>query len=347
MDANGASALLAPLWEKSEGIWLVTTPDAQRIDPQAAVRAWLEGSAVASLRWDFGENALAFFARTPARAGTLYDLGPQAATPANAPIELSSTATLAGAWMPLPRYAAGDALRLALLWARPPLSEEIVIEVAGPVTQDFAVPPPSRATTGPTRQLFNLPLSPGWPGGDYRLSVRAANGRRFEIGRFTLLNRRALDTATLADIASPFEVRFGPSIRLLGYSLPQARAEPGGVVELTLYWQTEAALGARYKIFTHLVGEEYNASLGNFLWGQQDNEPQGGMTPTTAWPPGVIIADNYAIPVSPDAPPGRYTLEAGLYGLVDGARLPVLNANDQPQGDAVTLAQVEVIAKAP
>jgi 4-amino-4-deoxy-L-arabinose transferase-like glycosyltransferase len=61
MEADGANALLAPLWEGAEGLWLVTTPDAQRIDPQATVRTWLEAKAVTSTRWDFGDNALAFY----------------------------------------------------------------------------------------------------------------------------------------------------------------------------------------------------------------------------------------------------------------------------------------------
>ncbi len=67
MDAAGADNLLKPLWEKSEGIWLVTTPDAQRIDPQATVSAWLGVNGAALASWDFGENALAFYARPPAR----------------------------------------------------------------------------------------------------------------------------------------------------------------------------------------------------------------------------------------------------------------------------------------
>ena len=341
MDVNGASALLAALWEESEGVWLVTTPDAQRIDPQAAVQNWLASNAVASCQWDFGDNALAFFARTPERAEVLYDLGPGAAVPSKPLIEYSSEATLAGAWMPLRRYGTGDIVRPVLFWADAP-SEELVIHVTGPARHDFTASPPIRARIGLTRQQLDITLRPDWPGGDYSLGMRDLDGRLVELGRFTLLDRTSIETVAMDDIASTLDVRFGPSIHLVGYSLPDTTVESGDAVELTLYWQTESALDERYKVFTHLVGEQYNASTGNFLWGQQDNEPQSGMMPMTTWPSGVIITDHYSIQASPDAPSGLYKLEVGLYGLVDGVRLPVLDASDQPTGDSVTLAQVEV-----
>ena len=163
-----------------------------------------------------------------------------------------------------------------------------------------------------------------------------------EVGRFTLVAHNPRGTATSADIASPLAARLGPSIRLLGYTLPRATVAPNGAIELTLYWQTAEALTARYKVFTQLIGQDYNAATGNFIWGQKDNEPDQGMTPTTTWTPGVIMVDRYSIPVDPDAPPGVYTLQVGLYGLVDGARLPVFGSTDQPQGDAVMLGQIEV-----
>jgi hypothetical protein len=112
-------------------------------------------------------------------------------------------------------------------------------------------------------------------------------------------------------------------------------------VELTLYWQATAPVQTRYKVFTHLLGQAYNATMDNFLWGQQDNEPVNGQVPTTVWAPGAVIADLYRIPVAADAPPGQYLIEVGMYGLVDGVRLPVL-ANDIVVDDHVVLQPVKV-----
>jgi hypothetical protein len=98
----------------------------------------------------------------------------------------------------------------------------------------------------------------------------------------------------------------------------------------------------RYKVFTHLLGEIYNAEGDNFLWGQQDNEPGGGQAPTTLWPVGSIVVDTYRIPVDPQAPPGTYAIEAGIYGLVDGIRLPVVSGGLDVIDNAVLLATVVV-----
>ena len=38
-------ALLAPIWESVEGLWVVSTPKAQETDPQGLIRAWLEAHA--------------------------------------------------------------------------------------------------------------------------------------------------------------------------------------------------------------------------------------------------------------------------------------------------------------
>jgi len=50
------------------------------------------------------------------------------------------------------------------------------------------------------------------------------------------------------------------------------------------------------------------------------------------------VADEYAIPVAPDAPPGTYVIEVGMYDAATGARLPVRNVEGQPvPGDRVLL----------
>lgn len=341
MDAAAADALLGPLWEEAEGVWLVTTPDAQRADPEQAIRHWLVTRATASVTWGFGENGLSFFARTPGRTESFYDLGADFVPPDGPAAKIAPGATLQGAWVPLPRYLTGDTVHLFLYWAQPP-QEDITVEITGASRQEVTSGPPMPAQSGLTRQQADLVLTPDLPGGRYRLRVRVGEGEAVEVGQFTLISRHLGTTTSPARITYPLNLRLGESIRLLGYDLPQAVVEPGGVVELTLYWQATEPVTARYKVFTHLLGQTYNAASDNFLWGQQDNEPVEGQVPTTVWTPGVIVTDPYHIPVATDAPPGRYTLEVGLYGLVDGARLPISGPDGKPIGNAVMLAQIEV-----
>jgi hypothetical protein len=338
MEADAAGWLLEPLWQAGGGLWLATTPDAVRMDPQGHVRRWLEARAAAVTAWDYGENALAFYARTPQRAGQVAAL--------RSGFELPHRATtfeqgpLAAAWLPLTRYPAGDTVHLALFWREPPAGPGQVT-LHGPATRQVEVP----ATTLPTglsRQQVDLPLTPDLPPGRYAVQVQVGDSAPVEVGQFSLVHLSSSGQAELDPAATPLDLRLGPSIHLLGYQLAQETVQPGGALDLTLYWQADEPVTARYKVFTHLLGEVWNAANGNFIWGQVDGEPASGEAPTTTWTPGAVIADRYRIPVAPDAPPGLYRLEVGLYGLVDGQRLPVLTADSQPAGDAVDLGSIEV-----
>jgi hypothetical protein len=180
-----------------------------------------------------------------------------------------------------------------------------------------------------------LPLLPGLAAGRHRVILLEAGREVASLGEIELAAARR-QQGQAAPPQNALDTRFGDSIRLVGYDLPQRVFGPGESVPLTLYWQTDDVLTERYKVFTHLVGEVWNADGGNFLWGQQDNEPQGAQLPTTRWPPGEVIVDRYRIKLAPNAPLGRYQLEVGMYGLLDGARLPV------GEGDSVLLGEIEV-----
>ena len=144
------------------------------------------------------------------------------------------------------------------------------------------------------------------------------------------------------EIERSLDLCLGTSIRLLGYDLAPETVDPGGALALTLYWQTDEPLAVRYKVFTHLLGETFNAATGNFIWGQVDSEPDSGQAPTSSWTPGEVIVDRYTIPLAADAPSGRYTLEIGLYGLDSGERLPVFSIDGQPLDDAIKLTTIPV-----
>lgn len=338
MEADAAGWLLEPLWQAGEGLWLAATPDAVRMDPQGYVRRWLEERAVAVTTWDYGENALAFYVKTPQRAEQMAALRPGFTLPHQA--TTFDAGPLAATHVPLARYPAGDTVHLALFWREPPVGD-VQVTLDGPATRTLSVPAAARPASL-SRQQVDLPLTADLPAGRYRVQVQVDGQPPVEVGRIQVVPHGQTGQATLDPAATPLDVRLGPSIRLLGYELAQNSVQPGGVVDLTLYWQADAPLTARYKTFTHVLGEVWNAANGNFIWGQVDGEPVEGQAPTTTWMPGAIIADRYRIPVAADAPPGSYRLEVGLYGLVDGLRLPVLDAAGQPLGDALTLGTVRV-----
>ncbi len=135
-------------------------------------------------------------------------------------------------------------------------------------------------------------------------------------------------------VGTPLEARLGDDIALIGYDLEPTVAEAGGTVDLTLYWQALGQPERPYTVFTHLVDETGE------LQGQQDNMPVGDTLPTTCWQPGEFITDTYEIPVSPDAPPGRYTVRVGMYDLRTGERLAVSAAGHR--GDSLSLEPIQV-----
>ena len=128
--------------------------------------------------------------------------------------------------------------------------------------------------------------------------------------------------------------RFGDTIALEGYALPQTTFAPGDVVPLTLFWRAESTPAERYKIFVHLV------DAGGALVAQTDSEPGGGFTLTSLWSPGESLTDRYGVLVPPDSAPGEYRLLVGMYGF-SGERLPV-TLDGQPAGDALPLTTLTV-----
>ncbi len=135
----------------------------------------------------------------------------------------------------------------------------------------------------------------------------------------------------------PLEARFGESIHLTGYALnAPGPLRPGEALTLTLFWQTDAPISERYKVFVHLV------DTAGSITAQHDSEPVGDLRPTDTWQPGERVADNHGLLVPLDAAPGEYQLRVGLYPVDDPtARLPV-EADGESARDFLVVADVEV-----
>ena len=126
-------------------------------------------------------------------------------------------------------------------------------------------------------------------------------------------------------------------IELLGYDLGESTVRPGQVVSCTLYWRGLQEMDVNYTVFTHLT------ALDGTTWGQWDNQPQQGRSPTTRWVPGQVVADQYQIPLAQAAQTGPLALRVGMYDLLTMTRLPVLDGNGAIVGDSVTVAELEIV----
>jgi hypothetical protein len=126
-------------------------------------------------------------------------------------------------------------------------------------------------------------------------------------------------------------------IELLGYDLDESTVRPGQMVACTLYWRGLQEMDVNYTVFTHLTDPD------GTTWGQWDNEPQQGQSPTTHWVPGQVVADPYQIPLSQDAPKGPLVLRVGMYDLLTMTRLPVLDGDGTVVGDSITAAEIAIV----
>jgi hypothetical protein len=118
------------------------------------------------------------------------------------------------------------------------------------------------------------------------------------------------------DIEQHVEIKLGDKVKLLGYNI-EGSLRPGDHLRLTLFWQALSKMDRDYTVFTHLVDGK------DRIWGQKDNPPVDGFYPTTQWEKGEIVRDQYNLVISPDAPPGEYQIEVGMYLAETGERLDV------------------------
>jgi uncharacterized membrane protein len=156
------------------------------------------------------------------------------------------------------------------------------------------------------------------------------------LGQITVPNRHPL-LVKPASVETPVTWNFGSLATLIGYRLSASQARPGDHLHLTLYWRARGNSGTvAYTAFGHLLDAQ------SVIWAQQDHPPAGPGNPTSGWIAGEYVVDDYDLAIKPDAPPGSYVVEIGLYDPQNGARLPVVDANGAPAGDRVVLATVQL-----
>lgn len=104
-------------------------------------------------------------------------------------------------------------------------------------------------------------------------------------------------------------------VHLAGFDLPVGETNaPGGVLAISLYWKTDAAISANYTVGLYLR-DANGAPVA-----QVDSQPGGGFFPTSQWQSGVPVWDNRAIRLPADLAPGDYQLWLKVYGFApDGS----------------------------
>jgi len=104
--------------------------------------------------------------------------------------------------------------------------------------------------------------------------------------------------------ATPVEITFGDTLRLVAYALSATQVSPGDALTLHLWWQPLAAtaIDRDYSAFVHLVDAD------GMPVGQQDVTYAATMLRRDG-----VFEDAYSLPVLLTVPPGDYTLLSGVY----------------------------------
>jgi 4-amino-4-deoxy-L-arabinose transferase-like glycosyltransferase len=130
----------------------------------------------------------------------------------------------------------------------------------------------------------------------------------------------------------------GDTIALRGYSVWDQHTATGGLLYLTLMWETSQSVGQNYKVFVHLLDGDGQ------LVSQRDSEPQNGLRPTATWQPGETVSDRVGLWLPASLSPGQYQLLMGMYDPETLERLPVYDASGQEAGDTISLGSITIPA---
>jgi hypothetical protein len=91
-----------------------------------------------------------------------------------------------------------------------------------------------------------------------------------------------------------------------------------------------------YKVFVHLVDGE------GVLRAQDDSVPGEWQRPTRGWAEGEVVVDAHALEVPEEAPPGVYTLYAGMYDADTLQRLPITMEGELLPDDRLPVTEVRI-----
>jgi 4-amino-4-deoxy-L-arabinose transferase-like glycosyltransferase len=159
-----------------------------------------------------------------------------------------------------------------------------------------------------SRYVLNLPST-----------AYAPDRLTWEVGVYDFATQQRLPTSSGGDnvrfgsvelvapsgsVPNPMRVNLDEQIELIGYTLDRRAVSPNESIFLTLYWRAKSKMPADYTVFTHVLEKPET------LWAQQDKQLQ---PPSLSWSIGQVVSDTYELKIKPDAPPGVYDIEVGVY----------------------------------
>jgi mannosyltransferase len=141
------------------------------------------------------------------------------------------------------------------------------------------------------------------------------------------------------DIQYPLWRNLGGMIALIGDDISPTSVQSGEGLRVTARWQALAEMDKDYSLFIHVVGEDEH------IWAQRDLLLQHDDHPTSKWPPGEVVAQEYELELPPDVPPGEYDVKIGLYYWKTGERVRVWDERGERVADDAILLRTPLVIR--
>ncbi len=124
-------------------------------------------------------------------------------------------------------------------------------------------------------------------------------------------------------------------LNLLGYTLPDRTIQAGKPYTVTLFWSSRVPIQQETQVFVHLLDAN-----GSVVAGVDEALAQG--YPLGLWRSGQVIPDQHRLAIDASSPPGKYSIEVGVYLPATGARLPVWIDNARAADDRVLIGPLKI-----
>lgn len=223
-----------------------------------------------------------------------------------------------------PAHAApGDDVLVSLCWHAdhepfPSFDWSIQLELIGEQGVVVSEPriivpgyPTSRWKDGDVmRDQWRVRLPAALKTGDYRWQISA--GVTTSVGTLHVTEPPRAFSAPI--VPHLLNADLGP-VTLFGVDVSPPSAAPGTPLTVALVWKADELMDTSYHVFVHLLAPDGS------LITQSDGVPADWTRRTTGWLPGEFVVETRTLTLPTDAPPGGYTLWAGMYDPVTGDRL--------------------------
>lgn len=337
---DNVDAELAPLMAAHDRLWLASLERSLQ-DPEDLVKPWLDAHTSQVLHVAQGHNDLWLYASPPEPPAAQFIMG-QPQHVLDPPAALGA-GTLVGYDMPTTEFRPGDVVRPGLyVTAGQDLTLDVRwIHASGQVVEQQSLVIPPGPAGGIVRVMPAFAVYQYTPPGRYTVEVTSA-GSAGPVLRIATGQVSQSRHPPAARITTPQQILLDEGqISFLGYSAqPSAHVGQDEAWTMTLFWRAERPVMHDYTVFVHLLGP-YNPATGGPVWAQDDGYPLAGGHPTSRWQVGQMIADRHILHIPPQAPPGVYRIEVGMYDASTGERLLIPGSPE----NRILLGEVEIIAR--